>query len=475
MTTKSSDSSKKFDDCSDSQQDSQLLILQAKREAIFELIQNIYDASSNIELDVSMKENFLAESANIVTLRNDFHKLLDDYNTRLLVVNPTAKPNYKCLVAFEQLYSRIQRLQALQSPSPADDSAVTPNALNKSKPKLPLIELDTFTGDIRQWPGFYACFKSTIHDNPTLTNAEKICYLLGKLSGKAETLCLSGIKPCAENYELILQTLIDKYEDKRVLASAYLDQMFEFKPLATASSSNFDLFNEQFISAVRALSDLKIEKLDELILVHIALKKLDSDTVHAFELSLGSEIPTFEDFESFLKNRAKVFERTKSAAITGHTSSNAAPINNVNTTHSKGKQPPKYQAYVIVNSAKKCLCANITHQLLSECPDFHKLLPAERFKIIRKKSACVNCTSIKHKALHCKSGFNCRSCKSRHHSMLHFKKEIETALSTDDAAAVSGRSEATVVDANTAASGPPLSSLLENPERTDVALCTTSN
>lgn len=470
MLTRSTAASSATD--SSDKPDHQLLILLAKREAIFELIQGIYDSSSNVDSNAEARERFLAESASIDTLRSDFIRLLDDYNSRLLIVNPAAKPDYKCLVSFEQLYSRIKRLQVQRSPLSAVDSVVTPVTLNKAKPRLPPIELVAFAGDIRKWPVFYACFKSTIHDNPTLTDAEKLYYLIGKLSGKAESLC-AGITPCAENYDLILQTLIDKFEDKRMVASAYLNQMFDFQPISSTSASNFDLFHEQFINAVRALNNLKIENLGDLILVHIALKKLDSGTVRDFELSVGSKVPTFDDLESFIKNRAKVFERTKSAAASPITSKNTS-TNKVDRIRPKesyiAKQPPKYHAYYVntVDSATtKCLCKNITHQHLFKCPDFHKMTPEERFKIAKERNACINCLSIKHRVSYCKSDTNCRSCKSRHHSLLHFESGLKPAPHAGAGAAAQARSHA-IVDKASPASGSAPS------ERTDVALCATS-
>lgn len=268
-------------------QDSRLTILRAKREAIFEIVQNVYDLSSGIHSNPVARERFLAESSQIDSLRDKFEQNLDDYNSRLLSVNPLDNPDYKSLVAFESLYGRINQLRSQYSQSRSSQESRDISAPRKARPTLPPIQLMDFSGDIRSWPLFYASFKSTVHDNPSLSDAEKLYYLLGKLSGKASNVC-AGIAPCAENYNMLLQALIDKYEDKRMLASAYLNQMFEFKPMQAASVTNFDLFTDSFISAVRALKNLKLDNLTDLIILHIALKKTDLDTVRAFELSCSS-------------------------------------------------------------------------------------------------------------------------------------------------------------------------------------------
>ncbi|KYB29588.1 hypothetical protein TcasGA2_TC031484 [Tribolium castaneum] len=62
-------------------------------------------------------------------------------------------------------------------------------------------------------------------------------YLLGKLTGKALLVC-SGIQPTGANYPILWKALVEKYDDKRLLASTYLSQILDFRPLQ----------NESFIS-----------------------------------------------------------------------------------------------------------------------------------------------------------------------------------------------------------------------------------
>ncbi|KAL0810543.1 hypothetical protein ABMA28_010663 [Loxostege sticticalis] len=456
--------------------DIRLTILIAKRNAIFEVVQKIYDLSSNIHKDAARRESFLDESANVDSLRDSFEKILDEYNERLLEVDPSGKPDYKSYVAFESLFSRIKRLrtECVQQSQPST-SFDTKNILapNKGAATLPPIELMTFSGDIRSWPLFYASFKSTVHDNPSLTAAEKLYYLLGKLTGKAQTVC-AGITPSAENYQLILQALIDKYEDKRMLASTYLNQIFDFKPLQSASAANFDLFTENFTSAVRALNNLKLNNLTDLILLHIALKRLDSDTVRAFELSTSSKIPDFEDLVEFIKVRAKILERTQSipGSLSGrqNNNNNTRRSNNVNNSVSA----PKYQAYVsTVNSNSRCLCTNIVHQNLFKCSEFNKMTPQERFNCVKDKNACVNCLSINHRVSNCSSNINCRVCKMKHHTMLHFKRENPGHPPAASAPSAVPRH----APAECAAPAPPASPQLAAAAapRQDVALCATYN
>lgn len=126
-----------------------------------------------------------------------------------------------------------------------------------SQPRLPPMDIPSFDGDIRNWSLFHISFKSNIHNNESLSNDDKLYYLLGKLTNKARNV-FSGITPCPENYLLIWNELVDRYEDPRMLASTYIDQLINFKLEGPASAKNFQHFLDNYVSAVNALKTLKL-------------------------------------------------------------------------------------------------------------------------------------------------------------------------------------------------------------------------
>ncbi|XP_045767778.1 uncharacterized protein LOC123869085 [Maniola jurtina] len=244
-------------------------------------------------------------------------------------------------------------------------------------------------------------------------------YLLGKLTGKALSAC-SGITPCAENYSLLLQTLIDKYDDKRMIAATYLDQLLEFKSIS-ASADNFDLFIEKFVAAYRGLKNLKLPDLTDFIVLHIALKKIDSDSIRTFErLGDSSSIPTFEDLVNFIKNQSKIMQRLSPASPSSDTKK---IVDRGSTANKKNASSQKLAFVTTVDNNKpavKCLCDNITHQHLFKCPRFVQASPEERFQLVKQCNACVNCLSNKHNQVsRCNSNTNCKKCNLRHSTWLH--------------------------------------------------------
>lgn len=404
--------------------DSGLRLLEAKRNAVFEYIQRVFDLSQRVVKSEEAKEEFLSASSNIDTLRSEFITILDQYNNRLVVAEPGARPDYGSLMSFEQLYCRIKRVITSLTISQSSNNT---SSSQKSKIHLPPIELMSFNGDIRSWPLFYANFKSTIHNNPSLSDYEKLHYLLGKLTGKAQAAC-AGIVPSAENYKILFDTLVSRYEDKRTLAATYLQQIIDFKPLTSATASNFDVFNDKFVNAVRALQNLKLKDLLDLLFLQIGLSKLDPDTVRSFENNNDqSEIPSFDMLVSFLNDQSKILQRTPAvpASTTSNPPKKSADRFRNNLNNKNPPPPPNYNAYVsTVDSpiAYKCLCTNASHQHLFKCSDFHKMTPHDRYLALKNINGCVNCLSVKHKSANCQSATGCRVCKQRHHSLLHFDR-----------------------------------------------------
>ncbi|KAI5693191.1 hypothetical protein M8J75_010656 [Diaphorina citri] len=103
------------------------------------------------------------------------------------------------------------------------------------------------------------------------------------------------------------QTLVDKYNDKRVLASNYLDLILNYKASKTESVASLNNFVEKFGTAVSALKALDINDLSDIILVHLASGKLSPDTVRLFERSLQKdEMPTFKKMLEFVKENVRI-------------------------------------------------------------------------------------------------------------------------------------------------------------------------
>ncbi|XP_045453907.1 uncharacterized protein LOC123663262 [Melitaea cinxia] len=394
--------------------DTQLVIMEQKRNAIFSYLQEIFDMSKNVSTRPSLREDFLDASSNIDTLRSEFNKIVEDYNSRLLLLNPSAKPEFGSLTSFERLYSRVKRLVSEYTGGVKIAKDDDPRRL---KPYLPPIQLVSFDGcDLKAWSLFYTNFRTIIHENQTLTDAEKLYYLMGKLSGKAKLAC-AGITPSAENYQLIFKTLVDKFEDKRFLATSYLDQIYNIKAMSNATPTNLENFLDTFASSVAALKNLNLDNLADFLFLYLAQKKLDPETVRLFELNKhNSDIPLYDDFVAFLREHIKVLQRTSGKQDVPKGAERKADM------ASKPHKPPKsthtYTTTATTPVQTFCSLCNSQHEHLYNCSAFHKMSVEDRFKFVKANNLCINCFG-NHRLASCSSKSRCRWCASPHHSMIH--------------------------------------------------------
>lgn len=80
---------------------------------------------------------------------------------------------------------------------------------------------------------------------------DRVQYLTRKLLKKDFSL-IAGITPLSENYELIWDTLLERYEDTRSVATSYVKQIFEFNVIKTESADNLDLILQNFFTHTEA-------------------------------------------------------------------------------------------------------------------------------------------------------------------------------------------------------------------------------
>lgn len=80
--------------------------------------------------------------------------------------------------------------------------------------KLPKIELPQFNGDYTAWQPFYDSFVAMIHNNGSISNVQKFCYLKGQLRGEPANM-LNSLKTLDTNYEIAFNALCKRYNKKR--------------------------------------------------------------------------------------------------------------------------------------------------------------------------------------------------------------------------------------------------------------------
>ena len=70
--------------------------------------------------------------------------------------------------------------------------------------------------------------------------------------------------------------------------------------------------------------------------------------------------------------------------------------------------------------------------MLHGCDQFLALKVKERWENVKKWNICFNCFFDTHRASECTSKFACKTCKKKHHSLLHYEHKTANALGIDD-------------------------------------------
>lgn len=394
-------------------------VLEAKKAILFQRVQRLFDYSKDLT-SRSNVGNFNLYYDSLESTRNQFAETVEQVNHLKVQINDEFVPDFQSLDVIDQMYCHIkQAAKLLPSKSESTNASEERSQTHlKAAPRLPKIDLIEFSGSLQQWPIFYETFKSLIHENAELDDVCKMQYLLGKLRGKALALC-SGVAPIAANYNIVWKTLVDRYQDKRSLASNYLKQILDFKPAHLESAEYLNFFLERFNTSVSALKELKLSDLADFILYYLAFSKLDSQTQRSFEMQEQEvDIPKYGDLLDFVKRQAKILCHTSKSV-------SASACNSTSKQRS---------SHVLVNTEKtklndqviRCPMCKERHTIY-KCSNFLKLAPVERYNLARGKLLCLNCLSSTHKIAACRSQNKCSVCKAKHHSLLHFQRTMDSS------------------------------------------------
>lgn len=171
-----------------------------------------------------------------------------------------------------------QQLEALRmSPSYPHNSTTLPSSSRRVN--LPKLQLPKFGGQPKEWLEFHNMFQVLVHENADLSNIEKFQYLRSCLTDKAAKL-IQSLEVTAENYTKAVELLTTRYNNKRYIFTAHLQEIFDVKRLQTPSSSTVLREYIDGINAnLRALQSLATsQQIMDGILLHLVTSKLDADS-----------------------------------------------------------------------------------------------------------------------------------------------------------------------------------------------------
>ncbi|XP_054721417.1 uncharacterized protein LOC129231194 [Uloborus diversus] len=278
--------------------------------------------------------------------------------------------------------------------------------------KLPKIELPTFSGNFCEWLSFRDLFIATIHNNSSLSDAQRLQYLKLSIKGQASVL-IQALQITNENYDKAWKLISDRYENVSEIINATLDRLFSQPNLNSESSHGLRKLLDITNQCIDTLEILKQPVYHwDTILVYFLKKKLDSETLRQFTLSLNrSEVPTFKSFREFIEKRA--------AAL-------ACLIHNTHGAGSFSSRTPNEKSFSSKNKIESkhialtntCLYCKDNSHVIYQCDKFKEMPISARKEFVMQMKICLNCLRPNHFANTCKSS-KCKKCDRKHNTLLH--------------------------------------------------------
>lgn len=380
-------------------------------------LNDLFAASQEALNDLTTRSNFRARFSDIDEIKFEFNKqhgaLLnsiinddEEINTALEVLRTFDSQFYKIKACYNDMFSATETINT------------------HAQVKLPKFDLVKFKGDLKHFPTYLDIFNSSVHENSSLVDIQKFRYLISSLEGPPLQV-VSCLPMTSENYLIAYNTLIKRYKNKRLLSQCYW-----------SSIENAPKLNSEDPLALRALLDIFFENLEALkaleypvdswdfILSHTLLNKLDDATIKRFELYNDSSenMPKYQIIFDFLEKQCSSLSTLKFVPNKVKPRPRYDSHKNNITSSSRPVQGSAAYLGTTINKAPNnhCVLCNNNH-CLYKCSEFHSKSPKERFQFAKLKNLCINCLSSVHKTFNCNSSSLCRSCKKKHHTLLHFE------------------------------------------------------
>ncbi|GFS58005.1 DUF1758 domain-containing protein [Trichonephila clavipes] len=123
---------------------------------------------------------------------------------------------------------------------------------------------------------------------------------LPEFSGEAKLL-----ESPSDSFDSLCKALEDRYENKRQLIDSHVLEIVNYEKIYSESAKELRALIDCINRNIRALKVLKYEQndLSDIILINIILQKIDKESRKQFELSLKTEVPTFDSIMKFLEKR----------------------------------------------------------------------------------------------------------------------------------------------------------------------------
>ena len=154
--------------------------------------------------------------------------------------------------------------------------------------RLPKLEIPSFSGEKLKWAEFWDSFEAAVHVNMSLSDVDKLNYLMSKLTGEAKN-SVSGIFLSNENYQVAVELLKERYGDKQAVVTSHYTEMINLKQAPNNPKGLRNLYNqvEKHLRSLKALD----QDTDQDLFISMITSKLPKDVLVQLEVQKGARNP----------------------------------------------------------------------------------------------------------------------------------------------------------------------------------------
>ena len=313
----------------------------------------------------------------------------------------------------KKLFDCSLRLKEL---SRSDSTSTSHTRSDPKGIKLPKLEVPVFNGNILNWRSFWEQFVVSVHDRPTLSNAEKLVYLQQALSKGSAKSTIEGLSRSGDNYNEAVECLKARYDRPRLIHQAHVKAILEAAPLKEGTGKELRKLHDTVQQHLRALKSMGHDPSGPFITSTIELK-LDQSTMFEWQKhsQKSDSIPPYQDILEFLNLRAQATE----SSIAEHSNKRLKHDSHLNRRNFTSGGAILSCAANAESPPNRCVVCKAEKHPLYACPQFRDMSHDNKVSALKANGLCMNCLGPNHFVKQCKSVHKCKICQRAHHTLLH--------------------------------------------------------
>ncbi|XP_065652958.1 uncharacterized protein LOC136080271 [Hydra vulgaris] len=327
------------------------------------------------------------------------------------------------------ILSNIENLRFLSKEvKESEKDSSTRSVSSKISMKLPKLTIQSFSGDILPWKGFWDQFSTAIDSNEDLSDIAKLNYLKSYLSGRAQKL-IEGLTLSEGNDREAIQLLKDRFGNTQSLIAAHMDDLRKINPVRNLKEVKqlCQMYDKLEIN-IRNLKDLNVETCTYgSLLIAIISERIPRKLCIIISRHFKNDDWNLNEFMNVIKTELTPLERCEAVTNTSIEVEENIPITllnmHFNTKKNNHHHLSNNQRYFNYNTVPRnnqetrdtCVFCKKRH-LSSRCRNITDV--KHRRSIVQKESRCFVCLKRGHKASFCRLNYECIKCKKKHNITL---------------------------------------------------------